>query len=140
MSKKIRYKPGKAQARMGLVVGVLFTVLGLTLVIPMTFRSGMLGVGLFGIVWTAIAVYNTVIHARILSGKADEDMYGSYEITETPSVPSAGPSSERADHDHIPNVSLNAKGRLEQLESLRDAGLLTNEEYKAKREEILREL
>lgn len=142
MSKKIRYKPGKAQARMGLVMGILFIILGVTLVIPMTFQSGIPAIGLFGIVWTAIAVYNTVINAKVLSGKTDEEMYGSYEVTETRSRPSgpAVPAGGEGEHDHISSVSLNAKERLEQLEHLKGAGLLTNEEYRIKREEILRDL
>lgn len=139
MSKKIHYRPGKAQARMGLVIGILFIILGVTLVIPMTFQSGEFGIGMFGIVWTAIAVYNTVINARILSGKGDEDMYGSYEVTDTQPKP-PNPPAGKGEHDHIPSVSLNAKERLEQLERLKGAGLLTNEEYRAKREEILRDL
>ena len=46
-------------------------------------------------------------------------------------------------HDHIPSTALDAKGRLErleQLESLKSAGLITHEEYQKKREEILRGL
>ena len=35
---------------------------------------------------------------------------------------------------------MDAKGRLEQLESLKKAGLLTQEEYDRKRKEILRSL
>ena len=43
-------------------------------------------------------------------------------------------------HDHIPSTALDAKSRLEQLESLKAAGLVTQEEYRKKREEILRGL
>ena len=43
-------------------------------------------------------------------------------------------------HDHIPSTALDAKSRLEQLESLKTAGLVTQEEYRKKREEILRGL
>ena len=43
------------------------------------------------------------------------------------------------EHDHIPSMALDTKERLEQLETLRKAGLLTWEEYQAKRKEIERE-
>ena len=53
----------------------------------------------------------------------------------TPSRPTR-PSAQQ--HDHIPSICLDQKARLEQLETLKKAGLYSNEEYKAKREEILR--
>ena len=43
-------------------------------------------------------------------------------------------------HDHIPSTALNAKERLEQLQSLKDGGLITQAEYDQKRQEILRNL
>ena len=43
-------------------------------------------------------------------------------------------------HDHIPSTALDAKERLEQLERLKEAGLITGEEYRKKREEILQDL
>ena len=43
-------------------------------------------------------------------------------------------------HDHIPTVALDARERLEQLENLKDAGLITQEEYQKKREEIVSRL
>ncbi len=129
MKKNIRYKPSKPQAGMSFAVGILFIVLGVTMVIPGTFGSG--GAGLFGLVWTGIAVYITVINGKYLFGdkKKSEDLFGGYEITEEP--------PEEVTHDHIPSTALDAKGRLEQLETLKDAGLLSEEEYRAKRKDIL---
>ncbi len=112
---------------MSFAVGILFIVLGVTMVIPGTFGSG--GAGLFGLVWTGIAVYITVINGKYLFGdkKKSEDLFGGYEITE----------EGEETHDHIPSTALDAKGRLEQLETLKDAGLLSEEEYRAKRKDIL---
>ena len=45
-------------------------------------------------------------------------------------------AEQREEHDHIPSMALDTKERLEQLETLRKAGLLTWEEYQAKRKEI----
>jgi len=130
MKKNIRYKPSKAQAGMSFAVGILFIVLGVTMVIPMTFSSGFLPVGLFGLVWTGIAVYITIINGKYLFGdkKDTENLYGGFEISDEP---------PEVTHDHIPSTALDAKGRLEQLEALKDAGLLSDEEYQAKRKDIL---
>jgi len=143
MAKKIRYRPGKAQAKLGFAVGIVFIILGVTMVIPMTFASVFPPMGLFGLAWTGIAVYNTVINGKILFGKVDEDMYGSYEITDTTAEGTTAPppaAQTQVDHDHVPSTALNAKERLEQLERLKSAGLITDSEYRQKRGEILREL
>ena len=50
----------------------------------------------------------------------------------------AGPSDES--HDHIQSTALNARERLEQLKTLREAGLITQQEYDQKRREIVEEL
>ncbi len=129
MKKNIRYKPSKLQAGMSFAVGLLFVILGITMVIPMTVGTGFIQGGLFGLVWTGIAVFITVVNGKYLFGdkKKSEDLFGGYEITE-----------EREEtHDHIPSTALDAKGRLEQLEALKDAGLLSEEEYRAKRKDIL---
>jgi len=42
------------------------------------------------------------------------------------------------DHDHIPSTALSKEKRLEQLERLKEAGLLDDEEYKQKKREIKR--
>jgi len=137
--KNINYKPSKQQAGLGLVVGIVFIIMGLGMVIPMTFVSGSPFFGLFGVAWTGIAVYNTVINAKYLFGEKDgknENLFGGYEITEED--PSFRPDS--ADHQHITAAGLDAKARLEQLETLKGAGLLTPEEYAEKRKEILNDL
>ncbi|MBQ8851933.1 MAG: SHOCT domain-containing protein [Oscillibacter sp.] len=38
------------------------------------------------------------------------------------------------------STGLDVKGRLEQLQTLKDAGLITKQEYEQKRQEILKEL
>jgi len=135
MRKKIHYKPGKPQATMGFIVGLLFILIGLVVVIPSLTFAGPFG-ALFGLTWTAIAVYNTVLNGKYLFGKKaeDENLFGGYEITEDPAAP------QPEEHDHIPSTALDPGRRLEQLKNLLDAGLLTKEEYDAKRKEILRDL
>lgn len=137
--KRINYRPGKAQARMGLVVGVLFIFIGLGVVIPATLASGFFPAALFGLVWTGIAVYNTVINAKVAFGKEEEtqEYFGGYVISEEEP---AAPADESETHDHIPSMALDTQRRLEQLQKLKEAGLITDAEYTEKRREILREL
>ena len=44
---------------------------------------------------------------------------------------------EEENHDHIRSMARTPEGRLEQLKTLKDAGLYTEEEYRQKRAEIL---
>ena len=142
MKKRVTYRPSKASAAIGLVVGILFVFLGVTVLIPETLRSGFLPATLFGLVWTGAAVATTVGNARYLFGKRkDPSFFGGVEITEEePEGFAASFRSDAPDHQHITASGMSPKVRLEQLETLKEAGLLTREEYEAKRAEILREL
>ena len=70
------------------------------------------------------------------------DTYTSPRTTPGASAVKPRPSfrSEAADHEHITVGGLTREARLEQLETLKEAGLLTRAEYEEKRKEILREL
>ena len=119
MKRRVTYRPSKAQSALGLVFGGVFILIGLFVVIP-TF-------GPFGILWTAMAVGITAVNGyHAFGGKyaGPEIHIEDEENTSRPSAP----------------VDLNAKARLEQIESLRASGLLTEAEYQQKREEILRSL
>ncbi len=137
MRKKINYKPSKQQAGISFAVGLIFTFLGIGMVIPMTLSSGFPFMGLFGLAWTGIAVYQTVLSGKYLFGKSggkNENLFGGYEVTEEPSLP------EELNHEHIKASGLSPQKRLEQLETLKEAGLITEEEYRDKRKDILRGL
>ncbi|MCI9403008.1 MAG: SHOCT domain-containing protein [Oscillospiraceae bacterium] len=147
MKRNIRYKPGKASAAMGMVGGIVFVVIGLTMVLPMTFGSGFLPVGLFGLLWTGLAAATVVVNALYLFGKRDHTgLFGRYEITDeepdAPAPPGPAPTfrPDSPDHEHIAPSGLDPKARLEQLETLKEAGLLTPKEYEAKRQEITKDL
>ena len=147
MKRNIRYKPGKASAAMGMVGGIVFVVIGLTMVLPMTFGSGFLPVGLFGLLWTGLAAATVVVNALYLFGKRDHTgLFGRYEITDeepdAPAPPGPAPTfrPDSPDHEHIAPSGLDPKARLEQLETLKEAGLLTPKEDEAKRQEITKDL
>ena len=115
MRRNIRVKPGKTQSTMGFFVGLVFVGVGLFVVIP-TF-------GPFGIFWTLIAVAITVTNGVNAFGKKGE---ASHEIVvEEDGAAGEEPSSQQ---------------RLEEVRNLYDRGLITREEYEAKRAEILKDI
>ena len=129
--RRVTYRPSKAQGAFGVAVGAIFVVIGLVMVIPVF--------GLFGVLWTLVAVGITAMNAYQAFGKN----YTGPQITiEEDEEPRRGASSSPAPqtHDHIPSTSLDVKGRLEQLKDLKEAGLLSQEEYDKKRQEILKGL
>ena len=125
--KRMQIKPGRTQSAMGFVVGIFFVLIGVFMVLPMF--------GLFGLLWTGIAVAITVTNALNAFGKKGVPTMEVYTEDEAEM-----PGNQVQTHDHIPSTALDAKGRLEQLESLKTAGLITEREYQKKREEILQDL
>ena len=120
MRRRMRYRPSKASCIFSGIVGIIFTGIGCFVVIP-TF-------GAFGILWTLIAVGITGMNAYQAFGKG----YAGPEIhIEEEETPPAGGQ---------PSASGSAEERLRELRSLYDQRLITQEEYEAKRQEILREL
>ena len=115
MRRNIKVKPGKAQSTMGFVTGLIFVGIGLFVVIPVF--------GPFGIFWTLIAVAITVTNGINAFGKKG---VASHEI-----VVEDGRSEEERS---------SVEQRLEEARSLYDRGLITKEEYEAKRAEILKDL
>ena len=127
--RRVTYRPSKAQGIFGVVWGGIFVLIGLVVVIP-TF-------GPFGILWTLIAVGITVMNGLHAFGtryvgpeiRIEDEEDGEEVSRRSPET-----------HDHTPSPAPDVKGRLEQLKSLKEAGLLTKEEYEQKREEILKDL
>lgn len=116
MKKDVRVRPGKAQSVMGLVVGCIFVCIGLFIVIP-TF-------GLFGLLWTGIAIAITVING--INAFSDKGIATSHiEIQE----------------DQESNTSSNSiEERLKKAEELYQKGYITKAEYEQKRSDILHDL
>lgn len=116
--RRVTYRPGKAQALFGGVVGILFIGIGLFVAVP-TF-------GPFGILWTLMAVGITAFNFYTAFGKN----YAGPEIhieEDNGSEPEDAPAEHHA-------------ARLERLRSLYDQRLITQEEYEEKRKEIVKEL
>lgn len=139
----VRYKPAtkteKTMMRgMGLfhaAFGTIFAIIALTAIIP--------SAGLIGLLFLAAGVFFAVNGTMVALGK--NGLVGrSYQIEtdeeeeRSAQQPLSPPPAET--HDHIPSTALDAKRRLEQLESLKTAGLIDDREYREKREQILKEL
>jgi len=107
---RITYRPNKGRAALTGVVGVIFVFIGL---------ASISNTGAFGVFWTILAVIITGINLYEAFGKG----YIGPEIRMEEEGGSATP-----------------KERLEQLQTLYDQRLITQEEYEAKRSEILKEL
>ena len=131
MKKRVTYRPSKAQGAFGMIWGGVFVLIGLFVVVP-TF-------GAFGLLWTIAAIAMTAYQGYLAFGKnyagpeiqIEEDENFQREIDSSPAS---------ADHNHVSSTALTPQKRLEQLNTLKDAGLLTDQEYKQKRQEILRDL
>ena len=124
-AKKVKVKPGKEQSKVGFIVGLIFVLIGLIVVIP-TF-------GVFGIFWTAVAAFIAYSHYK--NGFTDEGFPTHEIIIDEEEL--AG-MRECAGTEDFDGESIEA--RLKTLASLYDQGLISGEEYEAKRKEILSEI
>lgn len=111
--RRVTYRPSKASGIVALIFGVVFVLIGIFVVIP--------GSGWFGVLWTVLAAVITVANAYTAFG-------GKY-----------GRSQIEIEDSHEPRGS-DAKARLEELRTLYDQRLITEEEYEKKRAEILSQL
>ena len=138
-ARAVRRAVGVVQA----IFGSVFVIIALTQIIP---TAGLFGLpflavgGLFVVVGIITAVSKNGMAQRVgydlETGVEEETIVGMME--EVASEETSSPAPET--HDHIPSTSLDAKDRLEQLKSLKEAGLLTQEEYDRKRKQILDQL
>ena len=134
----VRYAPTGAGKTMFRGIGVVHAIFGTVFALVALFEIIPMG-GLIGLPFLAAGVFFAVNGTLIAFGK-NGLMGRSYQIeteTEEQEIPKIPPVET---HDHIPSTALDAKRRLEQLESLKTAGLISNQEYQQKRNEIIKEL
>lgn len=112
--KRIKVRPGKTQSKFGVIVGVVFILIGCFVVIPIF--------GPFGILWTAGAAFITYSHYK---NAYTEDGMPTHEIV--------------IDDNDSSNTGEDIEAKLKKLESLYNQGLITQEEYQKKRKEFLNE-
>ena len=112
MTRRMRVKQSKSQALVGMIGGGIFLFIGLTLVIP-TF-------GIFGIFWTLITL--------VIAGSNAYNFFSKKGI-----------SSWEVDFDSgvADQNNEDFESKLHKLNRLKEDGLITEEEFNRKREEIL---
>jgi len=120
MPRGIRVKPSKPASLFGMIVGIVFVLIGLFIVIPLG--------GLFGIFWTLAAVAMTGFQAYNFFG---DKGVASWEIDID--------DGANKYNNQSANVRDDFEIRLRKLNRLKEDGLITEEEFQKKREEILRE-
>ena len=118
--RRMRYRPSKASCIFGGVVGIVFTCIGVFVVIP--------SFGPFGIFWTLIAVGITATNGINAFGKKG---VASHEII----IEESGGGQKDGG-----SGGSDVERRLEEARGLYERGLISREEYEAKRAEILKDL
>ena len=116
-----RVRPSKPISALVMLVGIAFVLVGIFFVIP--------NIGLFGVIWTVVAAAITVYHAfNVISDRGVAHEVVDFEIS-----PSDSPASRTSNLE-------STEQRLKNLDSLRDRGLLREEEYEEQRRRILDQL
>jgi len=121
MPKRIKVKPSKPASLFGMILGIIFVFIGFSVAIP--------AAGLFGVLWTLVAVAITGFQAYyLLSDRA----VASWEID-------LDDGCNEGSNEQSKSASDDFEVKLRKLHRLKEDGLITEEEFKEKREEILRE-
>ena len=111
-----KIKPSKPISAIGMVIGIVFVLIGLLVVIP--------NAGVFGVIWTLFAAIGVV--------------YNGANLFTEEGVPHEVVDFE-GDLSSVKNEE-SVESRLEELESLKRKGLINDREYQQQREKILKDL
>lgn len=131
MTREIHVTPGNlsvTQARIGIVIGVLFLLFGLALAVVVGLEASPNELGLliaqvaFFIVWIAGCIAIIVFYVRILKGRHSVQQNALLNV-----------------HVEDGGTTGDFETRLRQLERLRRDGLISDAEYQDKRAQIMQE-
>jgi len=120
MPKRIKVKPSKPASLLGMILGIIFVFIGLFVAIP--------DAGIFGVLWTLVAAAITGLQAYYF---LSDEGSASWEIDID--------GEDKAEDKVSKSISDDFEIKLRKLHRLRQDGLITEEEFQKKREEILRE-
>jgi len=122
------------QRMMGLlhaVMGSVFVILSITVIIP--------NAGLFGVVFLVAGAFFAINGIRIMVSKNGLAQRVAYDVEQDLEQSIVGLMEEPPAAEEPP-VRRSAEERLQELQGLFERNLITQEEYEAKRQEILKEL
>ena len=121
-------RPNQVQGKswISVIWGVILLIVG--------FGTMMSTSDAIGAVWTLVAVFLIVNGVRKAlapknASKLDDSVEKVVSRIQNKAPEKKTVRSKQETHDHIPSTSLDVKGRLEQLKDLKEAGLLSQEEY-----------
>ena len=151
MAQRLQDRPAAKQAKsdkrsrniikgiVALYLGLRSLGLGVNDLFFRRFHPVMLIPFVMGIALFALGIYLLAGKGRVKSQSSAPRKRKDREESFAPSRPTASPSfSFRGnDHQHIVPTGLSVERQLEQLETLRGAGLYTKEEYLVKKRQIL---
>ena len=128
-------RPNQVQGKNWIAViwGVILLIVGFG-----TIMSISVGIGA---VWTAFAVILIVNGVRkALAPKNASKLDDSVEevVSRIQNKGKKTVRSKQETHDHIPSTALDVEARLEQLRSLKEAGLLDNAEYEQRKQKLFK--
>ena len=135
--RRITYRPNQVQGKswISVIRGVILLIVGFG-----TIMSISVGIGA---VWTAFAVVLIVNGIRKAispknASKLDDNLeeFVSQIRNKTPEKKTV--RSKQETHDHIPSTALDVEARLEQLRSLKEAGLLDDAEYEQRKQKLFK--
>lgn len=135
--RRITYRPNQVQGKswISVIWGVILLIVGFG-----TIMSISVGIGA---VWTAFAVVLIVNGIRKAispknASKLDDDLEEVVSRIRNKVPEKKTVRSKQETHDHIPSTALDVEARLEQLRSLKEAGLLDNAEYEQRKQKLFK--
>ena len=96
-----------------------------------------------GAVWTLVAVFLIVNGVRKAlapknASKLDDSVEKVVSRIQNKAPEKKTVRSKQETHDHIPSTALDVAARLEQLRSLKEAGLMDNAEYEQRKQKLFK--
>ena len=135
--RRVTYRPSKAQGKswISVIWGVILLIVGFG-----TIMSISVGIGA---VWTLVAVFLIVNGIRKAlapknASKLDDSVEEFVSRVQNKTNNKKTVRSKQETHDHIPSTALDVEARLEQLRSLKEAGLLDNAEYEQRKQKLFK--
>lgn len=130
-------RPNQVQGKswISVIWGVILLIVG--------FGTMMSTSAAFGAVWTLVAVFLIVNGARKAlapknASKLDDSVEKVVSRIQNKAPEKKTVRSKQEIHDHIPFTALDVEARLEQLRSLKEAGLMDNAEYEQRKQKLFK--